>query len=75
MAAVSTATQPKILQPTGDQVVQVADVSWATYKQLDAERGVQHGTRFTFSAGVLQIMAIGREHEQMIRDELQAGKS
>lgn len=65
MAAVSTATQPKILQPPGDQVVQVPGISWATYKQLDVERGEQRGTRFTFSEGVLQIMAVGREHEQL----------
>lgn len=65
MAAVSTATQRKIIPSSGDQVVQVPGVSWATYKQLDEERGEQRGIRFTFSEGVLQIMAVGREHEQL----------
>ena len=65
MAAVSTATQLEIVQVTGDQVVKLPSVGWATYKLLDDERGVQRGTPFTYSEGVLQIMANGREHERL----------
>ncbi len=65
MAAVSTATQLETIQVTGNQVVQLPGVSWPTYKQLDDERGEQSGTRFTFSEGVLQIMALGPDHERL----------
>ena len=65
MAAVSTATQLEIVQVTGDQVITLPGVSWATYKQLDDERGEQRGRPFTYSEGVLQIMANGREHERL----------
>jgi Uma2 family endonuclease len=65
MSAVSTATKLEIVQVTGDQVVIIPGVSWETYKRLDDERGEQRGAPFTFSEGVLQIMANGREHERL----------
>ena len=63
--AVSTAMQLENTEATGDQVVLLPGVSWATYKKLDRERGEQRGTLFTFSEGVLQIMSTGRKHEHL----------
>lgn len=68
MAAVSTATQREVTQLLGNQVVQVPGVSWATYKQLNNERGEQPGTQLTFSEGVLQIMSLGPTHERLSYD-------
>ncbi|NOT60489.1 MAG: Uma2 family endonuclease [Acidobacteria bacterium] len=65
MAAVSTAIQREVIQPSGNHLIFLSGVSWATYKQLDEERGEQAGTRLTFSEGTLQIMAVGREHERL----------
>jgi Uma2 family endonuclease len=65
MSTVSTATQLKTVTITGNHVVQIPDVSWATYKKLDDERGEQRGIPFTYSEGVLQIMANGRAHERL----------
>jgi Uma2 family endonuclease len=66
--SVSTATKRETAQEaSSDQVVCLNNMTWGTYKWLDDRRGHQPGTRFTFSEGVLQIMAVGFEHEWLNR--------
>jgi Uma2 family endonuclease len=42
-------------------------VSWTTYQQLLADRGLHSGVRFAFDRGTLEIMAPNFEHESINR--------
>lgn len=58
---VSTRTEraaQKVILPT---------VSWETYTRLLAEHGERGGTHFTYDSGVLEIMVLSQQHEELNR--------
>ena len=52
---------------TTQEGVILRGVSWATYQQLLADRGLHAGVRFAFDRGTLEIMAPNFEHEGINR--------
>jgi Uma2 family endonuclease len=52
--------------PQAESRVVLSGISWATYESLLAETK-NHGTRFTFDRGYLEMMSPSREHERVKR--------
>jgi Uma2 family endonuclease len=48
-----------------EQVVLLRNTSWATYQQLLNERGENVSPRFIYDRGLLEIMVLSSEHEQL----------
>ncbi len=45
----------------------IVNASWETYERLLAERGHEHGTRFFYGDGQLEIMTVHQRHEWIKR--------
>jgi Uma2 family endonuclease len=51
-----------IVAPHSETRIVLSNVSWATFEALVAEAD-QHGTRFAYDRGILEIMSPSKEHE------------
>jgi Uma2 family endonuclease len=55
-----------VFSPAEQRVI-LRNISWETYERLLAERGESSSPRFTYDQGVLEIMVVSFEHEQLNR--------